>query len=112
MVARAFTTFALLLLLSVAAVGLAVSIGSAGPGPVALWQDFWHGQGAAGELSRLLLLEVRLPRALAAFAAGGLLALNGVWMQALLRNPLADPYVLGVSGGAAVGGVIGHQIGR
>ncbi|MFM7065939.1 MAG: FecCD family ABC transporter permease, partial [Gammaproteobacteria bacterium] len=42
---------------------------------------------------------------LAAFAAGGLLALNGVWMQALLRNPLADPYVLGVSGGAAVGGL-------
>lgn len=111
MVARAFTTFALLLLLSVAAVGLAVSIGSAGPGPVALWQDFWHGQGAAGELSRLLLLEVRLPRALAAFAAGGLLALNGVWMQALLRNPLADPYVLGVSGGAAVGALTALVLG-
>ncbi len=47
--------------------------------------------------------ELRLPRALAAFAVGGLLALAGALMQALLRNPLADPYILGISGGAAVG---------
>lgn len=49
------------------------------------------------------LLELRLGRALSAFVTGGTLALAGVMMQALLRNPLADPYVLGVSGGAAVG---------
>lgn len=49
------------------------------------------------------LLELRLDRALAAFATGAMLALAGAMMQALLRNPLADPYVLGVSGGAAVG---------
>ena len=47
--------------------------------------------------------ELRLPRALAAFAVGGLLALAGALMQVLLRNPLADPYILGISGGAAVG---------
>ena len=47
--------------------------------------------------------ELRLPRALAAFAAGGLLAFAGGLMQVLLRNPLADPYVLGLSSGAAVG---------
>ncbi|HEX8962885.1 MAG TPA: iron ABC transporter permease, partial [Rhodocyclaceae bacterium] len=47
--------------------------------------------------------ELRLPRALAAFATGGLLAVAGAWMQVLLRNPLADPYVMGASGGAAVG---------
>ena len=46
---------------------------------------------------------LRLPRALAAFAVGGLLALAGALMQVLLRNPLADPYVLGLSGGAAAG---------
>ena len=45
----------------------------------------------------------RLPRAVAAFACGGLLALAGALMQVLLRNLLADPYVLGISGGAAVG---------
>jgi iron complex transport system permease protein len=49
------------------------------------------------------LLDLRLARALTAFITGGTLALAGVMMQALLRNPLADPYVLGVSGGAAVG---------
>jgi iron complex transport system permease protein len=48
------------------------------------------------------MMEVRLPRLLAAFGVGGVLALAGVLLQALFRNPLADPYVLGVSGGAAV----------
>ena len=47
--------------------------------------------------------QLRIPRALLAFAVGGALALSGALMQLLLRNPLADPYVLGVSGGAAVG---------
>ena len=50
-----------------------------------------------------IVTQLRLPRALAAFAVGGLLALSGALMQVLLRNPLADPYVLGLSGGAAVG---------
>ena len=49
------------------------------------------------------LLGLRLSRALSGFATGAMLALAGVMMQALLRNPLADPYVLGVSGGASVG---------
>ncbi len=49
-----------------------------------------------------VVLDLRLPRALTAFAVGGLLALAGAILQALLRNPLADPYVLGISGGAAV----------
>ncbi|MEA5098446.1 MAG: iron chelate uptake ABC transporter family permease subunit, partial [Burkholderiaceae bacterium] len=58
-----------------------------------------------GEPSSLpaILLELRLARALAAFATGASLALAGVMMQTLLRNPLADPYVLGVSSGASVG---------
>jgi len=47
--------------------------------------------------------HLRLPRALAAFAAGGLLAVAGALMQVLLRNPLADPFILGLSGGSAVG---------
>jgi len=49
------------------------------------------------------LLDLRLTRALTAFVTGGTLALAGVMMQALLRNPLADPYVLGISGGSSVG---------
>ena len=50
-----------------------------------------------------VIWKLRLPRALAAFACGGLLAASGVLLQVLLRNPLADPYILGVSGGAALG---------
>jgi len=52
--------------------------------------------------TRDVLLKLRLPRALAAFGTGAALALAGVMMQVLLRNPLADPYILGSSGGAAV----------
>ena len=53
--------------------------------------------------SAVVIHELRLPRTLAAFACGGLLALAGALMQVLLRNPLADPYILGISGGAGVG---------
>lgn len=59
-------------------------------------------QGRASTLTATLL-NLRLGRASSAFVTGGALALAGVMMQALLRNPLADPYVLGISGGAAVG---------
>jgi iron complex transport system permease protein len=62
--------------------------------------------GAGDEAARSVMLEVRLPRLLAAYGVGGLLALTGVLLQALFRNPLADPYVLGVSGGAAVGALL------
>lgn len=58
-----------------------------------------------------VVLTLRLPRALAGFACGGLLALAGGLMQVLLRNPLADPYVLGVSGGAGVGAMLGILFG-
>ena len=54
-------------------------------------------------LENQILREIRIPRTLAAFTTGGLLAMSGVIMQVLLRNPLADPYILGISGGAAVG---------
>src|SRR5882757_9525865 len=67
--------------------------------------------GAGDEAARNVMMEVRLPRLLAAFGVGGLLALSGVLLQALFRNPLADPYVLGVSGGAAVGGLLAMMTG-
>lgn len=61
--------------------------------------------------SAAIVLDLRLPRALAGFACGGLLALAGALMQVLLRNPLADPYVLGISGGAGVGAMFAILIG-
>ncbi|NMG15902.1 FecCD family ABC transporter permease [Aromatoleum bremense] len=59
--------------------------------------------GGADGMAASVVRELRLPRAVAVFACGGLLAIAGALMQVLLRNPLADPYVLGISGGAAVG---------
>ena len=67
--------------------------------------------GTGDEATRTVLLAVRLPRVLAAFGVGSLLALSGVLLQALFRNPLADPYVLGVSGGAAVGALLAMMAG-
>ena len=94
-------TLAIALLGAIALLALvaSLSIGSAGPRALALWQGIAAG---TDPLARSLVLELRLPRALTAFGAGALLALAGVCMQVLLRNPLADPYVLGVSGGASV----------
>ncbi len=57
------------------------------------------------------LLSLRFPRALAAMAVGGLLALSGALLQALMRNPLADPYVLGVSGGASCAAMLAIALG-
>ena len=69
---------------------------------------------AAGDLPNLqrqVLEDIRLPRTLAAFVTGSALALAGVLMQVLLRNPLADPYILGLSGGAAVGALASIMLG-
>ena len=67
--------------------------------------------GAWDESARAVLLDVRLPRVLLAAVLGALLSAAGTVFQALLRNPLADPYVLGVSGGASLGGVVALLLG-
>lgn len=59
----------------------------------------------------IILLKVRLPRILLACMVGGALAVSGVVLQALLRNPLADPYILGVSSGSALGAIIAILLG-
>ena len=85
---------------ALAAFALALATGSTRLAPLELLQALsFPGDSVAGEI----VTRLRLPRALAAFSVGGLLALAGALMQVLLRNPLADPYVLGLSGGAAVG---------
>lgn len=61
--------------------------------------------GGGDATTRAIIVDLRLPRALLAVVAGGGLAVSGAVFQALLRNPLAEPYILGVSGGAAVGAV-------
>jgi iron complex transport system permease protein len=99
----------LLLLFAAAALAsllLAGAAGSVALAPAQLLAGL--GELARGEPVSLAatLLQLRLARALSGFATGAMLSLAGVMMQALLRNPLADPYVLGVSGGAAVGALL------
>jgi iron complex transport system permease protein len=87
----------------VAAAWVAVGIG---PTPAG-WSDLW--QLLRGEVEpavRAILVDVRLPRVVLAMIVGAALSGAGVAFQAVLRNPLADPYILGVSGGAALGAVI------
>lgn len=62
-----------------------------------------EGAGSEGNAASLILLQIRLPRILLSAFVGGSLAVVGVALQALLRNPLADPFVLGISSGAAFG---------
>ncbi len=104
---RAFLTLAVLVPLALASFWAALAAGSialpAGDVLAALL-----GQEAPGAD---IVRELRLPRALAGFACGGLLALAGALMQVLLRNPLADPYILGISGGAGVGALFAIMVG-
>ena len=58
-----------------------------------------------------IIHAIRLPRALTAVLAGAALSASGLQMQTLFRNPLADPYIVGVSGGAALGGVLAMVLG-
>lgn len=97
---RALAVLLLLGGVTVAVFAWALAAGEVAAGPRAVWAAL---RGEAGGVEVAVVAQLRLPRALTAFGCGGLLALAGALMQVLLRNPLADPYVLGVSGGAAVG---------
>ena len=96
------TICVLLALAALVAIVIALAVGSVEVDLGAIPRALEGGDDAEAAIVR----DLRLPRALAAFAAGGLLALSGALMQVLLRNPLADPYVLGISGGAAVAALI------
>ena len=101
---RAAFVWIALAVLALASLGLAVACGTRGCGAAGVREALLD--TGADPLAREIVLRLRLPRALAGFAVGGLLALAGALMQVLLRNPLADPYVLGVSGGAALAGML------
>ncbi len=99
---------AALLVAALLAILFALLSGSAKVDAGEVWQVLTGGGTGA---VRTLVLELRLPRALTAFGVGGLLAIAGVFMQVLLRNPLAEPYILGTSGGAAVAALSGMLLG-
>jgi iron complex transport system permease protein len=73
------------------------------------WSDFFAlllGREAGDPMAQTVLFELRLPRVLFAIIVGGALALSGAVMQALFRNPLAEPTLIGISAGASLGTVV------
>jgi iron complex transport system permease protein len=93
----------ILALLLAAMLALAVSIGATSLS--------WSALFAGDETARAIFFRIRLPRVLLAAAIGATLAVAGVTFQTLLRNPLADPFILGVSGGAACGAAVSTALG-
>jgi len=108
---RLVAVFAALAALLVASLVLAVTFGPADISAIEVWHTiaFHLGLAAESPVSRLrdaIIWELRAPRVLVAAATGAGLALCGSVMQALTRNPLADPYLLGLSSGASLGAVL------
>lgn len=87
-------------LVATLAIGLAVGATNVPPG--AVWRALLDPAAPGAAIVR----DLRLPRVLLAFVVGGSLAVSGAALQALIRNPLADPYLLGLSGGAGLGAVV------
>ncbi len=100
----------LLSVLATAAALLGISVGSSGASPKEVLRAV-VGSSPDGDVLRDILWKIRLPRVLFAMAVGAALSLGGLVFQALLRNPLAEPYILGISGGAAIGAIIGILLG-
>ncbi len=92
------------LLLALVALSLALGLvaGTVPLGPGEVWRGLWSADAPASVIVR----ELRVPRVLLAFLVGGSLAVCGAALQAMIRNPLAEPYLLGLSGGAGLGAVI------
>ena len=94
-----------LLLLCAAVIACLVLGLSAGAVPLSLrdvWAGLWHSHADASAIVR----DLRAPRVILAFLVGGSLAICGAALQAMIRNPLAEPYLLGLSSGAGLGAVI------
>jgi len=103
---RAFLIVGALLLAALASLLVAGMTGSIAVAPSELPAALVQVLHGRTDSMAATLLQLRAGRALTAFVTGGALALAGVMMQALLRNPLADPYILGISAGASVGALL------
>jgi iron complex transport system permease protein len=102
---------ALVLVLAIGALLLAAVSASLGYAPLDIAQALSDWTNGIDSLARIVFVELRLPRAILGLAVGFSLGLTGAAMQGLLRNPLADPGVVGVSSGAALGAVIAFYTG-
>jgi iron complex transport system permease protein len=104
---RAIPVLIALFLALLLSIVIGLSAGSAGGGPAALFRALMQEGGLFSDI----IWRLRLPRVLLAALLGAILSLGGMVFQALLRNPLAEPYILGVSGGSAIGAISGILLG-
>jgi iron complex transport system permease protein len=100
----------MLLVALAAAMFIGVAIGPAGNGWLQAYQ-LVLGKGDPDSMLSAIIMKIRFPRVVLAAMVGATLSLGGLVFQALLRNPLAEPYILGISGGSAVGAIIGIMLG-
>ena len=112
---KVLTISILLSLLLILVILISVTMGSVKVPPLRsiriLFQSILGLKGGGNETERTIILSLRLPRAILAGLVGAGLSVSGATFQALLRNPLADPYILGVSSGAAVGAILAILLG-
>jgi len=107
---RIFITSSALGAVLLASVLVGISIGPAGGAFGTVFKSLF-GQVSAESTLTDIIWHIRLPRVLSAALVGAALSLGGLVFQALLRNPLAEPYILGISGGAAIGAISGILLG-
>lgn len=107
---RLLTASFLLLVILFAAIILGLAIGSTESSINEIFQSLM-GKTQKGSMLTAIIWQIRFPRVLLAALVGATLSLGGLVFQALLRNPLAEPYILGVSGGSAIGAIIGIMAG-
>ena len=107
---RIFVTSSALSVVLLASILVGISIGPAGGAFGTVFKSLF-GQVSAESTLTDIIWHIRLPRAISAALVGAALSLGGLVFQALLRNPLAEPYILGISGGAAIGAISGILLG-
>ncbi|MGB2690204.1 MAG: iron ABC transporter permease [Desulfobacterales bacterium] len=110
LIKRIVTASSLMILLLGFAIVLGISMGSTDSGIKDVFQNLL-GTKEPESMLYTIIWQIRFPRVLLAALVGAALSLGGLVFQALLRNPLAEPYILGISGGSAIGAIIGILMG-
>lgn len=111
---RAWMTLSCLAILLVVSLVLSAGIGSVSLQPLDILHAIWNklgGHSQVSDVTQRIVWDMRLPRIALALLVGSSLAVAGMLMQSLFHNPMADPYIVGVSSGASLGAVVAMALG-